>query len=305
MKTLSSLIIFCFALVGYAQQAKVEVSSKRNSDKSVTFSYSKTELGSYTIVLKFSSLENASFGKGEFTIKGKSGNLFKLRPIDPEKSISYRYSFRYYPGELNPKIKKGITYILPVDTTTTARVNELDYLWSKYQDREEPENWKAFMIQSDTPKNIRAMRRGVVIKIDGQHQYDTRVRKSYTSNSNIILVEHPDGTIARYGGFDQKQIAVKLGQKVYPYTLLGKTGEYNKGEYRINFMIYYLSKLESKNGSIWAYINPYFQTQSGRMQLENRTVYKNQMSAELFQQEFSKREKKRLKKYPEKFGLPK
>lgn len=94
-------------------------------------------------------------------------------------------------------------------------------------------------VSADTIYN---MRKGIVIDVINEFKTDSLDAYKYTSKMNKIFIEHDDGTIARYVGFNSKSIFIKPGQTVYPQTKLGVLDIFNNSVYRLYFDIYYLKK---------------------------------------------------------------
>ena len=309
MKNTIQLLIVSFLLTfqaTYAQRGKINVSAERKDDKSVVFSYTKDVPGTHTLFVDFTKLENSNATQRKIELRGNSGRLFTLNPVNSDRSINYAYRTTYIRGEIDHKLDKDITYVLPTAKSEHVQVEHLNNLNEVYLDGDRPENWTAFLIRSERQDTIRAMRKGVVVSIVDKHDIDPELRKNFTSDRNTVMVEHPDGSFAKYGAFEKDEIFVELGDTVYPHSKIGLTEEYNIGEYRTYFLINYRVIEDDDNGKerfAWAYVNPYFHTEKGRIQLMNRHSYLSTMNPEILQSEFSRREKKQFKKNPEKFGL--
>ena len=233
-----TLITFC----SYAQDKKIEIITERKPDNSVNFSYVKNVPGSYTVRIELNSLENCYNNKTqENIIKYKAGNLFTLHPEDRDRGISFSYSVRYVLGNSNPKVDNDIVYALPFKTGKVIKIREASDIGETYFGSEKPMGWKSFVVYTNEPDTIYAMRRGVVVKIVDKYENDNKFNKTFTSKRNEILIEHEDGTYANYKGFDKNQIFVKLGQEVYPHTPLGKLDKFNEN-YRFDFNIFHFLK---------------------------------------------------------------
>ncbi len=69
-----------------AQTKNIEISYKRNDDKTVDISYTKKLPGSYYLFLEFPQLENCYQSNLKEVIKSSSGTLLTLRPINNTKT---------------------------------------------------------------------------------------------------------------------------------------------------------------------------------------------------------------------------
>ncbi|GAA3638118.1 hypothetical protein [Flavivirga jejuensis] len=312
-KTKSGLLILFF-FIGFSnnilsQEKTIKIKTERNKDKSVDFYYKKNLPGSFHLTIKFTTLENTKAYTYREVVKSNYGFLFKLKPKNANESIKYSYRTSYIRGIPNPKIDSLFTYTLPFKKGKHVIIHENNNVGEKYFNDEKPKNWKSYGIKRKQADTVTNMRKGIVVKITNKFDTDTLVKKKFTTQINRILIEHADGTFASYKGFKKDAIFVKLGQKVYPQTELGILDIFNES-YRLYFNIYYLKtdSLNSKEKSTltkrkrnYAYITPYYYTEKGAVQLENKNKYKIVFDDEAFLKEFSKKEFKKYKKTPEHF----
>ncbi|NQX82201.1 MAG: hypothetical protein HRT66_09450 [Flavobacteriaceae bacterium] len=84
-----------------------------NTDNSVDLSYTKEKPGSYYIELKFTPLSNCYQPGFKRVIKGYSDRLMKLKPADPNKGISFSYTYNYMMGDPKAKADENFSYVLP------------------------------------------------------------------------------------------------------------------------------------------------------------------------------------------------
>lgn len=291
----------------FAQDSKVTIEKSINSsdtDYSITLNYAKREPGSFYIYLDFSNVTNCDVTNYKTVIKGYSGHLLTLKPLDDKKGIGY--SLRYYTiiGEPNPKVDSLFHYVLPFKKGKIRKIAEASFLGEKYFDQEKPKNWKSYVINSKTADTICSMRKGIVVKIDNQYE-NSALSMVYTSKRNSITVEHSDGTLATYKGFKNNGIFVKLGQTVYPQTELGVIEHFNTNNYRVDISISFLfdkniSSIEKQTmqnyKSKYEFLTPYFVTENGIEKLVSNKEYTSVCSeTELFE-EFTRSEKKKYLK---------
>jgi hypothetical protein len=294
----------------FSQNQNITINRKVNSDQSIDLYYEKKLPGSYYVSLEFSNVTNSDVTNYNTVISGYSGHLLTLKPLDNKNGISY--SLRYYSiiGEPNPKVDKDFQYILPFKNGKKVKIYEADNVSEKYFESEKPENWKSYIINSKTPDTLFSMRKGIVVRLVNDFEADTTIVKSFTTKRNSVLIEHSDGTFAKYDGFKKNKIFVKLGQIVYPQTQLGVLDVFNKNSYRASFSIYFLS---DKNLSSMAYqsfknykskyefVTPYFLTQEGLITVESKKEYTSLCNESVLFQEFTRSEKKKYLKDPTQF----
>jgi len=113
------------------------------------------------------------------------------------------------------------------------------------------------------------------------------------------MIEHLDGTFARYQGLNGKNIFVKEGDDVLPNQPLGTLIQYDKNEiYQLRFAIDYLTEkpleLDAKTGKFsYEYLDPYFQTTEGVLKLKPRKKFTTKIPEEIIIKELSKKEIKK------------
>ena len=306
MKIKLLVIIAVLASLTVSSQAKpIELKLSRNDDKSLTCKYVKNLPGSYTVSIDVNEINNAFAPKLNYVINGINGSLFTLAPIDSKSSIKFSYRYKYSLGATNPKVDRLFTYLLPYKEGLNLECRDLSDVNHKYFDKELPKNYRALLFISDSTLTVRAVRKGVVVQVVNEHKTDTSMVYSYSSERNKIIIEHEDGTLAKYEGFKQNKIRVKLGDIVYPNTVLGKTSRYDKREeYQLRLSIYFKTQESFKksneastdNGRKIEYINPYFLTSEGILQLDAKKHYAGAINEDIITKEFTRKELKRRKK---------
>lgn len=298
------IIVFLVSQSFYAQEKKIEITYERRSDKSIDFYYQKNVPGSYYLKLEFSRLENCENSRTyEQVLKYDSGSLFTLKPHDDSQGISFSYRLSYTRGNPKAKINNGIIYVLPFKTEKSIKIFEASNIGEKYFERDRPIDWKSFVAYSKESDTIYAMRKGIVVDVIDKHDNDTKFTKTFTSKRNRVLIEHEDGSYATYKGFNRGEIFVKLGQKIYPRIPLGKLGEFNKANYRLDFNFYhYIKDTQDNNRSVKTkYLNPLFFVDNSNKRIKSKEVYTVSFNEDIKLQEFSKKEKKKYKKNPKDF----
>ena len=302
MKKLLLLLLF-IPLVSFGQRDIIEVDYVINNDKSVSFNYKKNRPGSYFLILEFNSLNNTRANTFKRVINSPSGSLTKLKPTNPDEGIGFRYSFKYYKGNLNSKIQYDYPYILPFDKGKTNFANELYSLENAYLKKDLPKNWKSYSFEFDNSEIIRAIRKGIVVEVINKFKSKSDKVYSYYSEKNSIEIEHKDGSIASYKGFGDNQINVKIGQLVFPQTKLGELAKYDSNEkYRLYLSLYSFKTIEGKslNNIKFSdieinYITPKFYINGDIKELKNRERFEVDYNEDVLFNEMRRREIKRYK----------
>ena len=259
--------------------------------------------------IKFSNKENTYTSNYNGVVKHQSGLLFKMKATDKSERIRYSYSSSWIRGVPNPKVDSTFVYTLPFKKGNKLYAREQGYAKETYFGTVRPVSWKAYSFGTKTTDTVCSIRKGLVIDIVNTFEKDT-LKKEFTTQKNRIIIEHKDGTIAIYKGFNKNSILVKLGQTVYPQTSLGLMDKSKKGIHYISLMVSYLINNdfeELKNRSFTRgksankFITPFFYSPEGSFQLENKTEYIVEFDTSILTKEFTKREIKKYKKHPELF----
>ncbi|GIZ08521.1 peptidoglycan DD-metalloendopeptidase family protein [Flavobacterium sp. UMI-01] len=284
-----------------AQQNVIEVTSVRNNDNTVDIKYIKKMPGSYVVKLKFTNFNNTYVSDFEKVLKYDQGDLIRLNPENKEAPINFAYSVSYSLGNNEPKVDSLFQYILPFKKRKKITVQESNNVNEKYYGAEKIESWKSYSVSSKTPDSVYAMRKGIVVQIKNEYQMDTLSRVIFTSKTNSVLIEHEDGTYAIYKGFKKDSFKVKLGDVVYPETMLGVLSKFDNSRHVLHFNIYYYDqnrKVDNTNATFktakspYAYLTPYFYTKEGVIKIVPKDSYTAESNATLITKEMSKREMK-------------
>lgn len=286
------------------QDDNIQITYKENPDNSVDFLYTKRMPGSYYVIVNFNTMSNCSQFDYKGVIKGRTGKLLKLTPLDNKLPIGFSYGFSYVRGTPNPRVNKDFNYVLPFKKGKTIEITESINLEEQFfEDSEKGKDWKSFIVNRNTADTVHSMRKGVVIEVEDEFDENNSSREYlYTSQMNAIYIEHEDGTVARYIGFKKGSIFVKLGQTVYPHTKLGVLSRFSDATYRLYFDVSYLGEIGSDIYSgATKYISPYFYTSNGTVKLKHATTYTANINEAIFTKEFTRRENRKYKKKPEAF----
>ena len=285
-----------------AQEQAFTLEAKRNDDQSVDFNYRKTDPGTYTVVVNFSTLTNASRPGNSFTARDYNDKLFSLNPTAKDQGISYNYSISYIRGKLSPKYDPNFVYLLPYKNETKVQIAEVGFLGAAYFGDTAPEDWKAYRFYTENQDTVTAIRKGIVVDIKDLYETSDDNKVTYTSKTNELIMEHPDGTLATYRGFKKGSFAVKVGETVFPGTPLALNSKYDtNGKYNISIMISYLKSIDfgnrpatlSKSKSFYGFVNPHFLTKDQKPEiLVPQKTYSVASSLDAIQKEMTKKELK-------------
>ncbi len=305
-RTLLTISLCVLLLIAKAQERSLTLEAKRNDNKSIDFNFIKTDPGTYTVVVKFASLSNAMDPGSSFTANDYNGRLFNLTPSNKEQGVGYgSYTTFYIRGKLNPKYNPGLIYLLPYKNEAKVQVAESGFLGAAYFGKTAPEDWKSYRFYTAEQDTVTAIRKGLVVEVKDLYEAGGE-DVSYTSRTNELIIEHPDGTLATYKGFKKGSFAVKVGQTVFPGTSLGLNSKYDRnGKYNVSIMITYLKSVDvdktdnssTKSKSYYGFITPHFMTADNADEvLVAQKVYMAGSTAEVVQKEMTKRELKLLSK---------
>jgi len=304
MKKLILLLLF-IPLISFGQTNIIDVDYVINNDNSVSFNYKKNVVGSYLVILEFSNLSNTRAQRRVSKIlKNNSGSLFlKLKPINDENSIGFQYRTMFFKGSVNSKVNEDYPYILPFNKGDKITPRDLYSIENRYLNEEVPEGWKSYSFTFNEKKVVKAIRKGIVIEIKDTYTPDYSIEASFYSEQNSISIEHIDGTVATYKGFDKNTIQLKEGETVYPQTTLGQLVKYDKRDiYRLYLTLYsYTTKdnislfsLNSSDDYGITYLTPKFYVRNSQEILKDNIPYIVDFDEKT---QFKEMRKKEIKKF--------
>ena len=304
MKKLILLLVY-IPLISFGQKNIIDVDYVINNDNSVSFNYKKNVVGSYLVILEFSNLSNTRAQRRVSKIlKNNSGSLFlKLKPINDENSIGFQYQTMYFKGSVNSKVNEDYPYILPFNKGDKITPRDLYSIENRYLNEEVPEGWKSYSFTFNEKKEVKAIRKGIVIEIKDTYTPDYSIEASFYSEQNSISIEHIDGTVATYKGFDKNTIQLKEGETVYPQTTLGQLVKYDKRDiYRLYLTLYsYTTKdnislfnLNSSDDYGITYLTPKFYVRNSLEILKDNNEYLVDFDEKT---QFKEMRKKEIKKF--------
>ncbi|TCC90373.1 hypothetical protein EZ428_13945 [Pedobacter frigiditerrae] len=300
------LIILLVQTISFAQEAVLKVASKYNDNRSVTLSYEKEDPGTYTLVIDFKQLTNTMGAMQQsFTLTGSSGSFLTLTPSNKEQNVGFSYSYRYIRGKLKPKISTDFLYLLPYKQGVELKAAEVGFVGAMYFGSTTPEDWKVYRFYTKDEDTVTAIRKGTVVSVKDLYDTDATLGVSFTSKTNEVIIEHSDGTLATYRGFKKGSINIKIGQTVFPATMLGLNAKSGSNDmFNISLLLTYLKSNDfesSKNQnlknskSLYGFVTPHFYTlENGNLILENNKFYTSAIKPEIVQLEMTKKEIKNV-----------
>lgn len=304
---LTSLMFFALSAAAQSEESRwfggknnddIELRARSQGEgmeRVVTLTAIKNVPGSYTVVFEYlndapgtgiyrvirdysTEIETFKYGLPGFSIQSFNA------PIN-EKKMNEKYTYRlpFAEGE-----NKSVS-ISRYDTPAKSKIKDV--------------NRCSFNFSADEGDDIYAMRKGVVTEIDDARWYiegllnNQVLRKANKS----VCVEHGDGSLAIYHNVQDGTLTVKPGDMVYPDVVIGKAGTLNEETYDIRVSLYYYScpmlrSIPNFRMLECRYLEPWFATPSGVVQLKDGDDAVCQAAEELIVAEMTKREKKERSK---------
>lgn len=299
LKSISIVLVFFLTSFNEmsSQNEKNCITRVTNSDNSVDFKYIKSESGNFFVEFTLENVSNvkdiSSFKKTyNVNLQSNSGTLFKLYPIDKDKPIYCSYTYSFTRGLIKPEVDNSVVYLLPFMENKNVTIYE------SFKFNVSPHIWKNYVVYSKTKDTICAMRKGIV----------TEIKKiAIADKGNIVfkvevIVDHADGTNASYTGLDEKSLAVKVNDLVYPGSRIGVMDDiFDNDKYRnFKFNIYYFSNEEidgvdgKKLKIIEKSVMPIFFTAEGYQNLVSDKKYTVKHNNEILFKEMTSEEKERF-----------
>jgi hypothetical protein len=306
-------MLFVLSVQLFAQVENITIANKVNDDQSIDFTYTKEMAGSYYVHMEFLNISNCYTTEYKGVVMDRVGTILTLKPANPQQGIGYSYKYRFIRGVPNPKIDEAFQYVLPFKIGKKVQIFEAGSIEEKYFGQEKNENRKSYVVLLKKSDTIFCMRKGIVVKLINEYVDDMPTTTQYTNKRNSVTIEHEDGTLANYEGFQKDSFKVKLGQTVYPYTEIGLVSLFDKTEnsYRLDFNVYYLSNVNNLESdqyqsvhnykSRYKFITPKFFSSDGIVTIETTKSYKSVFNDAIILQEMSRSEKKKYLKDPTQF----
>lgn len=285
------IFIIIFTTQSFAQ---IEVTTQYR-DNDVVFDASSMQYGTYTLVLKFTELRGyrGSIGDSKVIIgQGNNSSIYRLTS-EGGNSPYYRYSYTYYRGKYNSKPNLDYPYLLPATTGKSlgiARFENMNYKYGKTDN--DTDSILGIVFNYRGIDTVCAIRSGQIVEIEYSKKQRSDSEQGFVYydklSQNIIMVEHADGSIARYVCISAVNILPKEGDRIIagqPMAIFTKEDERN----RMGLHLFHLDR-NLKN----QVIHPRFYMEEGFVQPEFGKRYKSASTKEIIEKELSKKEKKKL-----------
>ncbi len=158
---------------------------------------------------------------------------------------------------------------------TKVKVAEAYFANEKYFGAEKPSDWKSYVFYTEKQETVTAGRKGLVVEVVENFEAQTSKDIEYTTKKNYVLIEHEDGTLLRYMGFQKDGINVAPGDEVVPGTALGILAPTDSKYFQISLLLYHLASANfeslqgaslSQHKSLYKILRPQFNydsTQTG------------------------------------------
>ena len=303
MKPILLLCLFGGTMAQVAGQPKpVEVNYTNDTAKNeYTFRYQNPNACDYTVRVEFVGLQNGtcscSLPYVESVTSG-TGNLFTLKPSQPNQGISFRFSYSYQKGRLLSKPPKPFIYVFPFSKKEAHRANQTQNIIETIAGKKIPDFY-GMSFQMRKGDTVYAARRGVVSEV--KNEFDTHSDGVwFSTQTNFVEVFHSDGTFGKYNRFKKGTLMVKEGQRVEAGQPLGIVADDTfEGNTVAQYIIYYLVKSTNPadKGYTHSYVIPtfYTTTQPAGVLLQQGAFYTSDWPESIVTQEMSKREVKKWK----------
>lgn len=285
-KTITILHIIAFFSLKFGI-AQIEINSQIQANSNyVSYIYDKEEFGTYSVLLSDVKVENSTLKKNIFSIQGKHGTLFSLAPKNQTITPSIQFYYSVARGTIDSKVDINFPYSFPFEKGKKINFKRHENNFISNGDADN-QHLIEYQFSTNTAERIYSMRRGLVVEVnkspiksDGSNYFKT-----------LIKIEHPDGIIATYKGFNPTTIEVKPGDEILPHKPLGKTMKQGKSTACI-LKVSFQKLIISNNKFAYNSITPMIATELGNQMLGDNSNYTVFLSDEAIMKEMSKKEKK-------------
>lgn len=183
-------------------------------------------------------ISGVSNGTTVYEIGHNGVRFLTLRASDESYGPGYRYNYWYYNCRINPLVDTAFVYRMPAAVGKLVQVLRTVYVLDKYSKPRDEQKEVGLMFPLDKGDTVFAMRKGVVTEIKvPRSPIRGESNVSFTTESVIITVEHPDGSYARYICFDPDGLLVEAGDDVLPGTPLGRVGTYDGEHHNLSVQL--------------------------------------------------------------------
>lgn len=287
----------CGGLPAAGQEyGRTKLTTEYRDDKSVVISAEKEYPGIQTVLIQFDRLENCNnVSPTERVEVRQSGPVLTLRPTDGQQYVRCSYTYRVFDFAVDPKVDREFLYRIPFSADRRAKANRTasdTRLLQGRDKKDEPIRLLGYRFELSPGDTIYAARKGRVVEVQLPKNTKKRAELSYTRDHSMILVEHADGTVARYDSVED--IQVEVGDMVYPFTPLGLVSSFDGERYFLAFGLFYRSSENSTENHLFplVYFAPRFATAAGDMELVSGDTCAPRVDNALLSREMNKRERK-------------
>lgn len=249
-----------------AAQPNVMVTAANAPDNSLVFKADVSGYGTFTIRLEIDGIRNSA-DEGDrmvvtTTAKGNdTTELLTIHPLDPAMPVTADYKWDWLQGKLDAVPDLGFVYRLPVAAGRTTTVHSLTPAETGMM-RDNIATFTMWQFSMDEDEPVFAIRKGEVVYVQGYGE-----NPAYPGGG-VIVVEHADGTQARYNALREGSALVAPGDTVYPDTRIALAGKLLDGTYGAQVGLYCYTTNHNRGVypnmmSQTSFINPLFMTTRG------------------------------------------
>ena len=255
-----------------AQQTGVRVTARNAADNSLAFDAAITGYGTFTIRLAVADIRNHA-GDDALTVTVTTGNeggeILSIAPQDAARPVTADFSWDWINGTLDATPDLGFIYRLPIAAGKSTTVRSLTPAEAGMM-RDNIADFRMWEFAMERNEPVFAIRKGTVIHVEG---YDA---ENGQAGGGTIIVEHADGTQARYASLRSGSALVAPGDTIFPDTPIAlaggfspeKAGELRSGGYGVQVGLYRYAS--NRNTALYPhmmaqteFINPLFMTATG------------------------------------------
>lgn len=149
-------------------------------------------------------------------------SALRVLAVNPRSAYSYRFRYRYMPGDYRAHADDNARYRLPFPADHQFRIAQAFGGKASHSDAQNHDAVDIVMPQG-TP--VLAARDGVVMTVDNDFYGAGLDMARYGDRANNIRVVHSDGTMAVYAHLQLEGARVHVGQQVHAGQVLALSGD--------------------------------------------------------------------------------
>lgn len=276
--------------------AQITVESERDKDGNVLIFATNNESIPYSVILKFSTLQNlTTTGGGNVTAIAPPGRsqLTRLKPTIAGQGTGYNYSYTFAKGNVYGKSKEDPAYLIPVTAGTKVTALQMVHLENKLGANRSNDEYVGVSFRFEEPTQIVAPRKGIIAEVKMSNS-DLKENLDFTNSENHIEIYHEDGTLTKLMVLKHGSEKVKVGDVVFPGDVLAESAGEN---YRSGRHVRFVTLRTEKDGLDkfkYSVIPVKFFTSKGNLEISKMLELEVAHPKEIIELEMSKKE---LKKY--------